>query len=700
MPIRTIGIMLLTCALVGWVAMAPGVAARQPSDATGPTAVVQPPEFPAVSPSVVASLESAAPPQILADGGRAGDSIYQPAPNVHIALGRPAAEQAQIAATGAGGAPSSTTNMSYHGGPTQQTVAAYTIFWSPHGTISSSYRTLINRYFQDIGGSSFYNVVSQYPGLTDTQNVSTLGGTWIDTNPYPAGEGTASNPLSHTDIKTEVARALSLNPGWNPAGLGRTYFVYTEPGIENCWDPTVTYANLSCSPGVASPNGVLCAYHSAFGTLNNPVIYANMPYGDTWPGVCRGFGTSPNGDVAADGEISMSSHEQFEAVTDPLFAAWFDSDSTGEIGDKCAYKYGSIMPDGHNLVLNGHPYILQLEWSNADNDGVTPFSGCVNSYAPTSTPTATPTATTDVWGDLNCNHHVDAGDADSGLRTLAGASHAAPAAACLAPLDVNCSGQFNALDVLAILKYLVNLVTSVPGCPAIGGPASTPTPTPHATPTQSGSPTSSPTPTPHTSTPTPSPTVAPASISLRKTTAYYDNLGALWVVGEAFNGSSHAVSLVKVTANYYSASNSLLATQDGYACLKTIAGGVESPYSVLLLNPPLGIDHYTYQVTGFFDPAPFPLPLGLQTSITNRYLDGSGIWHTVGTIKNNSATTTFSSVRACGAYYNASGDVIRTHGPNTSPSTLAPGQSGSFDVIAIGVAAEATNVEVIADADQ
>jgi hypothetical protein len=39
--------------------------------------------------------------------------------------------------------------------------------------------------------------------------------------------------------------------------------------------------------------------------------------------------------------------------------------------------------------------------------------------------------------------------------------------------------------VLAILKYLVNLVTSVTGCPAIGGPASTP----HATPTPSGSPT-------------------------------------------------------------------------------------------------------------------------------------------------------------------------------------------------------------------
>jgi Phosphate-induced protein 1 conserved region len=300
--------------------------------------------------------------------------------------------------------------MSYHGGPTQQTVAAYTIFWSPHGTISSSYRTLTNRYFQDIGGSGFYNIVPQYPGLTDTQNVSTWGGTWIDTNPYPAGEGTAVTPLSHTDIQAEVTRALDLNSSWNPAGLGRTYFVYTEPGIESCIDPTASFANLSCTPGVFSAAPMkYCAYHSAFETINNFAIYANMPYGETWPGMCRAFGTSPNGDIAADGEISMSSHEHFEAVTDPLFDAWYDSDSSGEIGDKCAVQYGSIMPDGHNLTLNGHPYITQLEWSNAANDGVNPFSGCViSSRAPQK------------WGDRACNGTADPLDSLKGLETDVG----------------------------------------------------------------------------------------------------------------------------------------------------------------------------------------------------------------------------------------------------------------------------------------
>jgi hypothetical protein len=261
---------------------------------------------------------------------------------VHSALPPQAAGQAQHAVAGAAGS-SSTTNMTYNSGPVEQNVAAYTIFWSPHSTISSGYRTLIDRYFQDIGGSAFYNIVSQYyqlPGPAYMQNISTLGGTWIDTNPYPGGRGTSTNPLSDADIENEVTRALSLNSSWNPVSLGKMYFVYTEPGIESCFDPSVRFRDLSCTLGVSSPPAnQYCAYHSTFGTLSQPVMYANMPYGETWPGGCRSFNTSPNGDIAADTESSTSSHEHFEAANDPLLNAWFDN-SGAEIGDKCAYRFG------------------------------------------------------------------------------------------------------------------------------------------------------------------------------------------------------------------------------------------------------------------------------------------------------------------------------------------------------------------------
>ena len=35
------------------------------------------------------------------------------------------------------------------------------------------------------------------------------------------------------------------------------------------------------------------------------------------------------------------------------------------MGDKCVTDYGNILPDGSNVTLNGHPYILQAEWSDA-----------------------------------------------------------------------------------------------------------------------------------------------------------------------------------------------------------------------------------------------------------------------------------------------------------------------------------------------
>ncbi len=154
----------------------------------------------ALTPSVIASPESAAPAQILAQGGPAGNSIYNPATNVHIAPARGTNGQSPIAA-----APSSTANMTYHGGPIQQSVAAYTIFWSPTGTISSSYRTFINRYFQDVGRSGFFNVNSSTTkilGLLSFRTSPPLVAPGSTRTPIPVAEEPLSSrcriPISKT----------------------------------------------------------------------------------------------------------------------------------------------------------------------------------------------------------------------------------------------------------------------------------------------------------------------------------------------------------------------------------------------------------------------------------------------------------------------------------------------------------------------
>lgn len=280
-------------------------------------------------------------------------------------------------------APSSTANMTYHNGDVMQTVTAYTIFWSPNNTLSNTYKSLINRYFTDINASPFYNINTQYsqlPGPVFMQNSSTLGGTWTDTgssnvgNGYPSGRGTVAHPLTDQDIRDEVSAALAANPSWGPPDLTKQFFVYYEQGIEQC------SSSAQCTPGIHTVTKHFCAYHWSFSSNGNTVIYANMPYDETWPSGCRRFSTSPNGDLASDIEVSTSSHEHFEAATDPQDGGWFDFDGTGENGDKCVDEFGTSQPDGHNMVLNGNPYKIQLEWSNAALDPMVPFSGCVKRY--------------------------------------------------------------------------------------------------------------------------------------------------------------------------------------------------------------------------------------------------------------------------------------------------------------------------------
>lgn len=270
-------------------------------------------------------------------------------------------------------------NLLYHGGPVMMTASAFTIFWSPGGGLSRTFRDLNNRFFSDLGGSALYNIATQYyqdPGPAFIDNASTLGGTWVDgANPYPGGRGTNENPLTDQDVQGEIVRALAANPGWPPPDLSSAYFVFTEPGVASCADPT------TCTPGV-SISGPLaqfyCAYHSSFELGGRDVIYANMPFGASLPGCC-GVRASPNGDASADTEICLASHEHFEMVTDPLDTGWYNGDLC-EIGDKCVARYGAFQPDGHNVVLNGNPYVVQLEWSNADGDGVSRLSGCVKRY--------------------------------------------------------------------------------------------------------------------------------------------------------------------------------------------------------------------------------------------------------------------------------------------------------------------------------
>lgn len=245
------------------------------------------------------------------------------------------------------------TPLQYNGGPVEQAGSTnYAVFWEPTGsTVSSTYNSLLTRFFNDIGGSTLYGVATQYYQGSNQQHIvnsSHLGGTWVDTSDYP----TTFSPLTDTDIQNEVTKALNANRTWT-TGIGSQVFVFLAKG-EN-----------ECLPSGACSFSNFCAYHGSFTSGSQTIFYASMPYADTNAGACGTQGNaSPNNDPDADAEISAASHELMESVTDPLLNAWYDP-AHAEIADKCAFTYGATAPDGSNITMNGHPYIVQEEFSNA-----------------------------------------------------------------------------------------------------------------------------------------------------------------------------------------------------------------------------------------------------------------------------------------------------------------------------------------------
>lgn len=278
--------------------------------------------------------------------GAAGAAV--PPPHVHLL------RLLQAAAPGAHGYLGLPVNLpvplQYNGGLVEQAASVnYAIFWEPTGSfVSSTFNSLVSRYFSDVGGSGFYGLTTQYyqtvSGTTQhVVNASRLGGSWVDTAGYP------SSSLTDTQIQAEVTRAIGVN-GWT-VGVGHQFFVFTAKGENSC------DSSGSCS------FSTYCAYHGNFVSGGQDVLYANMPYSGTNLSAC-GIPASPNHDADADSEINVISHEHIETVTDPNLDAW--SDVTGsEIGDKCNFTFGPQAGDGSDVSLNGHPYLIQEEWSNA-----------------------------------------------------------------------------------------------------------------------------------------------------------------------------------------------------------------------------------------------------------------------------------------------------------------------------------------------
>jgi hypothetical protein len=279
---------------------------------------------------------------------------------------------AALAAAGALSGP-----LLYHAGGSvmQPFIKLYLIFWGP-ATLQNGNPTGFDSTYVPV----IVNVATGYPGhdlaSNNTQYYQTISGVtnysasmggaaggYFDTAAFPSSgctdTATPGNCITDAQIRAEIQRVISLN-GWIP-DTSSMFILFTSKGEGSCFDST----NASCA------YTQYCGYHS-FISGTSPIIYANMPYGDATN--CQTAGTpSPNGDPKADAAASVLSHEISEAITDPLLNAWFSSNGiSGEIGDLCAYVYGTNTWDSAqaNQMWSGNFLELQEEYDNHTNSCV------------------------------------------------------------------------------------------------------------------------------------------------------------------------------------------------------------------------------------------------------------------------------------------------------------------------------------------
>jgi hypothetical protein len=245
----------------------------------------------------------------------------------------------------------------------------------------SLYESTINQYFTDVAADSVngvttnvYSVPTQYSSI---QYNETFAGSYVDGSPLPTTktcqDGFDKYCVTDAQLQTEIGKVIAKN-GWPTLSWTTLYFIFTPANVGVCAGAGSPSAGNPCS------TNVFCAYHSA----SNTFVYAVEPDDAAVAGnACDTNHQAPAGN-GADDTISTISHEQIEAITDPLGDGWIANDGPAgsaqdEIGDLCAYDFGTPLGTtlggaDYNQVINGHDYYLQLEYSNAANSNT---GGCV-----------------------------------------------------------------------------------------------------------------------------------------------------------------------------------------------------------------------------------------------------------------------------------------------------------------------------------
>jgi hypothetical protein len=275
----------------------------------------------------------------------------------------------------------------YHGGPVLHGVTTYAIFWDPGHAFQTGTESLVGGFLANVahdsgGNDDVFSVAAQYTDASGgAQYSQTFGGSYVDTDPYPASgdcdETTAGAPTCLTDSQLTGELESFAASHTLATGMGSLFIVLTPDTVVTCMD-----GGDQCS------NNAYCSLHSYTSDDSSTLLYIEIPFTELGSAAsakgCQDDGNTlvqaPNRDPdLGDVALKSLSHEMLETISDPLLNAWYDG-AGDEIADLCngvTWSPDSFLPvQGGaasagtlwNQTINGAHYYLQGAWSNAIGD--------------------------------------------------------------------------------------------------------------------------------------------------------------------------------------------------------------------------------------------------------------------------------------------------------------------------------------------
>lgn len=309
--------------------------------------------------------------------------------------------------------------LTYTGGNVIHTPHVHLIFWEPQYLSDqttetafygddfltpTSYSDTESQYIYDLStdtSSTYYKILTQYYDNTNGHISGNItfnedDDVILDGDAMPDSDctdsATSDNCIEDSDIQNEIASVAGYY-GFG-TGLNNVYIMYTPENQGVCGggdDDACTFIH-----GTGD-----CGYHNVFSSDDNEYIYAMIPDNGVGDGTDCGVQYTPYDDPADYTSIDATSHELFEAITDPEagygsspvdYLAWtVDNSDDNEVADVCV-SYNStdgyyILPTATyssedddtydaDLELNGDYYAVPNMWSNyvlddGDNTGCT-----------------------------------------------------------------------------------------------------------------------------------------------------------------------------------------------------------------------------------------------------------------------------------------------------------------------------------------